>query len=281
MRIRRDRKRRSFGQRLERSLLLGPPTRKPAPPGPVPEEPTGAQRPLALRIGIHVFAVVLPVATAALLIPVRDTIATSTAGLVLVLPVVLVATTGSTTAAALSAATAALAFDVFLTRPYYSFTIDAAADIESALVLGLIALVVATIVTREIEARTRSASRRRELDAIDATTYAVAHADLDRLVEVVTGTVRDLLKAHTCHWSPGFHGTIGPVLDRNATFVGAEGPTLPAAGLEIPVVYRHEELGRLIVRGGSEEPISAEERHTLVTVADLFAAGLALHDHHS
>jgi K+-sensing histidine kinase KdpD len=78
----------------------------------------------------------------------------------------------------------ALAFDVLLTRPYYSFAVDAADDVEAALVLGLLALVVATIVTREIEARGRSSSRRRELAAIDSVAHALAHGDSERLTEV-------------------------------------------------------------------------------------------------
>lgn len=278
----RQRGRRSLGQRLDRwflrAFVLGPGRKPPPPPGPVPDEPSGPERPVAVRVAVYTFAVVVPVAAAALLIPLRNTIAAPTAALILVLPVVLVAIAGSAPAGAVAAVTAALAFDVLLTRPYYTFTIDAAADAEAALVLGLIALVVATLVTREIEARSRSASRHRELIAVDAVAHAIAHTDVDRLTEVVTGTVRDLLDARTCHWADGFHGTIGAVLDRNAQFAGAKGPTLPEAGLEIPVVYWREELGRLIVRGDSPEPISFEERHTLLTVADLFATGLALHD---
>jgi hypothetical protein len=277
----RGRSHRSLGQRFDRWLLrtfvIGPPHRTPPPPRPVPDEPTAPPIPLPARVAIHAFSVAIPVAAAALLIPLRESIAPSTAALILVLPVVLVALTGSATAGALSAIAAALAFDIFHTRPYYSLTIDAADDVESALVLGLIALIVATVVTREVESRTRSSSRRHELAAVDAVAHAVAHADANRLIEVVTGTIADLLDARTCRWSPGFHGTIGPVLNRTGTFAGAAGPTLPAAGLEIPVVYQREELGRLIVRGDSTEPISAEERHTLITIADLFAAGLTLH----
>jgi hypothetical protein len=230
-----------------------------------------------VRVAVHVFATALPVAVAAILVPLREAIAPSTAALVLVLPVVLVALTGSASAGALSAVVAALAFDVFLTRPYYSLSIDAADDVESALVLGVIALVVATVVTREIEARTRSSSRRRELVAVDAVAHAANHVDVDRLIGVVTDTIVDLLDARTCHWLPGFHGTVGAVLDRSTSFAGAGGPALPAAGLEIPVVWGREELGRLVVRGDATEPISAEERRTLVTIADLFATGIVLH----
>lgn len=278
---RRRPRQRSLGQRLDRwfwrAFVLGPPRRMRPPPGPVPDEPIAPPIPLPVRVAIHAFASALPVAAAALLIPLRETIAPSTAALMLVLPVVFVALTGSATAAALSAVAAALAFDIFLTRPYYSFTIDAADDVESAIVLGVVAIVVATVVTREIESRKRSSSRRRELVAVDAVAHAVAHVDLDRLIEITTGTLVDLLDARTCHWSPGFHGTIGGVLDRSTNFTGAEGPALPAAGLEIPVVFGREELGRLIVRGDSNEPISAEERHTLVTIADFFAVGIVLH----
>jgi hypothetical protein len=93
----------------------------------------------------------------------------------------------------------------------------------------------------------------------------------------VTGSIAGLLDARTCRWAPGFHGTVGAVLGRSTAFAGAQGPKIPEAGLEIPVVWRGDELGRRIVRGDSGEPISVEERQTLVTIADLFATGIALH----
>lgn len=249
----------------------------PAPRLPVPDEPVAIRRrpPIVLVI-LVALAVILPVATASLLVPLREAIHTSTATLILVLPVVLVALIAGAGPGAVAAASSALAFDILLTRPYYSFTIEAATDVESALVLGVIALVVSSIVSRELAARSRSSSRRDELTAIEETARALADGDEDRLVEIVTATLRELLGLRSCDWSPGFHGTIHAVLQRDASIVGdRSSPGLPDGFLEVPVTYGGDELGRLVLRADSDAPVSVEERAVVLAIADLFAVGVA------
>ena len=283
MRRRRPRQTRSLGQRLDswltRTLVLGPPRRMAPPPSPMPVEPTtDGGRPVAVRVVVHALAVALLVGVAASLIPLRETITTSTATLVLVLPVVLVAIVGSVSAGAVAAVAAAFAFDVLLTQPYYRFTIDAAADVESAVVLGVIALVVSSLVAREVESRTRSASRLREIEALQATADALSTGSSARLVDAARGAVLGLLRGRVCDWAPGFHGRIGAVLRRDGSLSGSQGSLLPDGWVEIPVVHRNAELGRLVVRTDASAPVSAEERITAVTVADMLAAGLSLLD---
>lgn len=53
------------------------------------------------------------------------------------------------------------------------------------------------------------------------------------------------------------------------------GPELPSAYLEVPVTHAGRELGRLILHSQDAVPVSAEERHTLVAIADILGAGLA------
>ena len=154
--------RRSIGERfvawLVRSYVWGPSRRQAPPEGPVPPEPAAdTGPPLAIRAVLLALAVALPILVAALLIPFRTTLTTSTQTLLLVLPVVAIAIIAHRGTTVVAAVSAALAYDVLLTRPYYSFVIDAAEDIEASLVLGLIGVLVGTFVARELEQRIRSA----------------------------------------------------------------------------------------------------------------------------
>ncbi len=95
------------------------------------------------RLATTFVAALLPLAAAALLSLVRDTVSSATAVLVLVAFVVAAGTTGIR-AAGLAAAVSAVAwFDFFLTEPYNSFAIVGAADLEAAVLL----LVIGGIVT--------------------------------------------------------------------------------------------------------------------------------------
>lgn len=271
---------RSLGERVEwwftRRFTWGPRAKRRRPPGPVPAEPGATlEQPPVVRSALYLFAVALPLAVAVALIPLRGSITASTAALVLVLPVVAVSIAGRAGPGAVSAIAAALAFDVLLTEPHYSVTIDAADDIEAALVLGVIALIVSSLVSREVTARARSAGRHRELAAIDTVTTALSTGDRQQLERAVTDAVRELVGARACDWAPDYHGRVGAVLQRDATVSGAAGPALPELSLEIPVVHREHELGRLIVRTASDAPVSTEERRTLLLISDLFAVGLA------
>lgn len=271
---------RSIGERFERllvrSYVWGPSRQQPEPAGPVPQEPTvDARATVVARSVLMALAVVLPVATAALLIPFRTTLTASTQTLVLVLPVVVVAILAHRVAAVLAAASAALAYDVLLTVPYYSFTIDAAEDIEASIVLGCIGLVVGTLVARELEQRMRSASRAEEVAMFEEVARIAATGRHERLVTATTDGVRSLLGVRSCEWSPGFHGRVGHVMAADGSFDDWQGAALPAGTIELPVVHAGEELGRLLAHTATTAPVSSEERRSALALADVLATGLA------
>ena len=76
-----------------------------------------------------------PFAVSALLVPFRDTFANTNAALILVLVIVAVAATGNRVAGVLAAMSAAVSFDLFLTRPYEQHTITDRADLETTALL--------------------------------------------------------------------------------------------------------------------------------------------------
>lgn len=271
---------RSLGERLERwlirSYVWGPSRAKARPSGPVPDEPTTVdQASLPARAALLALSLVLPAVVAASLIPFRDVITAPTQTLILVLPVLAVAVLAHRGAAALAAVSAALTYDVFLTQPYYSFTIDAAEDVEAALVLGSIGIIAGTLVAREVEARMRSTSRADEVAALQSVSRMLATGNTDRLVEVATERIRDLLDLRSCDWSAGFHGQVGHVMSASGSLTGWRGAGFPDGTVEVPVVNRGTELGRLLLRSRSPAPVSVEERRTVLAVADLLAVGLA------
>lgn len=270
---------RSLGQRfdawLTRSYVWGPSRQKPPPPGPVPPEPTSpSDTPLALRAILFAGAVLLPLLVAALLIPLRTTLTASTLTLVMVLPVVAVAVVGHRRAAVVAGVTAALSYDILLTRPYYSVIIDTAEDVEAALVLGAIGTVVGTLVAKELDARTRAASRADEIAALAATAQAAMSGRHDHLVATATQGIETVLGARSCDWSPGFHGRVGQVMSRDGNFTDWTGAALPDGIVELPVQYAGRELGRLLVRNTGTEPVSSEERRAAIAIADILGAAL-------
>lgn len=225
-------------------------------------------------------AVVGPLLVCLAMVAVRDDIDRSTAALVLVLPVVLVAVVGRRAAAAVAAVVASLSFDVLLTRPYYQFEIHAAEDLETALILLAVGLVVGQLVASETRSRVRSTVRRTQVDALIAVVHATAvPANAPELVDRTVAALTDLLDLREGHWSPGYHGTAYPRLGRDGEISGRAQTTdrapLPGTGVELPVNVGSQEFGRLILIPAGRTPISREERLVAVAIADLFALALS------
>jgi hypothetical protein len=270
--------RRSISDRFEswlvRTYVWGPSQQRR--PGPsVSEEPTRKDdRPVTTRVALFVLGVALPALVAIALIPLRDVVSSSTATLVLVLPVLFATIVAGRTAGIVAAIVAALSYDVFLTRPYYSFTIDAANDVESALVLGGISLVVSMLVSTGLQARGRATSRAAELEALVAAAQVAASGDGAAMAARIEDLLTDYLGLRRCDWSPGFEGTVGHVLERSGRIAGVDEARLPDGYLEVPVVHGTTHLGRIVMRTAPSRDFSLEERRTVVAIADVFAAGL-------
>ena len=68
--------------------------------------------------------------------------------LVLVLVVVVAAVLGGRVGGAVAALVSMASFDFFFTRPYYSFTINSRDDVETAVLLLVVGLIVGELVVR-------------------------------------------------------------------------------------------------------------------------------------
>ncbi|MGW9209749.1 DUF4118 domain-containing protein [Embleya sp. NPDC055664] len=89
-----------------------------------------------------------PVAVAGALAPFRERFAGANVALCMVVVVAAVAANGHRLAGALAALSCTVWFDFFFTKPYESFTITRSADVQMAVLLLLVGLVVSEIAAR-------------------------------------------------------------------------------------------------------------------------------------
>jgi Domain of unknown function (DUF4118) len=243
---------------------------------------TGDRRQANMMIGL-VLAALGPIVVAVILVPFRRELDNANLALVLVLVVVLAAIVGGRRAGAVAAIMATLSFDFFLTRPYLSMDIETSDDIETALVLLGVGLLVGAVASR---GRRSEAGRERAAEAI-ARVHRVAEqvargAPVDDVVASVKVELRALLSLHDC-WLE-FHPFVFvmPRLERGGTIGQSEhrwfegGVALSEDGVELPVLEQGDEVARLVLIGNPKIAVSIEERVVAVALADQLGAALAL-----
>jgi len=105
-------------------------------------------------IAWYVAAVVLPAGSAAALVGVRGTVPNADIALLITGAVVIVATSGRRSAAAVAAVGGTLGYDYFHTVPYHSFSIANHNDLLATFVLGVLTLTVGQIAARGSDTHT-------------------------------------------------------------------------------------------------------------------------------
>jgi K+-sensing histidine kinase KdpD len=144
----------------------------------------------------------LPILVAALLVPFRESLQGATLVLVLVVVVVGVATTGDRVAAAIAAIIAAASFDFFLTRPYTSMRITSAEDLETAVMLLIIGLLVGQLATWGARRRNEANRARDELHRLELVADRIAKdPGTLGLLDMVESEITEMLELETCRFS--------------------------------------------------------------------------------
>lgn len=113
------------------------------------DSPKLSQRLLEVRHLSAMLAVLVPPAAAAALVPLRTHVTNTALALVMVAVVVLVVAPGRRLAALVAGISAGLWFDFFLTRPYESFTISRSADMQTTVLLLVVAVGVGELAARD------------------------------------------------------------------------------------------------------------------------------------
>ena len=125
---------------------------------------------------------------AAALVPLRDEIANANVALVLVVAVVAFASSGRRSAAALAAVAAAAGFNLFHTQPYLSLRISSRDDLETALLLLVVGLVVGEIALRGRRARALAVKERQDLQSLTGLGALVAEGEDPSYVLLATAS---------------------------------------------------------------------------------------------
>ncbi len=223
------------------------------------------------------------IAVGVLLVPLRGDIDTSNLALILVVVVVVAAIVGNRLAAAFAAVVATMAFDFFLVRPYLSMRIDSHDDIETALILLVVGLLVGEVAERARRFRRLEQRSAAAIAAVHGVAEDVAHGvPLPELARNVILELEALLRLHDCWLEFRPFSWPLPRLERAGAIAAPEhrffahGYALPADGLELPVLVRGDEVARLVLLGDPEVAVSVEERIIAVALADQLGAAIAM-----
>ena len=215
----------------------------------------------------------LPIGAAIALVPLRGVMLSTNVALVLVTVVVVVAVAGGWQAGAFAAVTAALSFDFFHTVPYQQLRMTSADDIETTVLLLAVGLIVGHVAARGQRAHSSAEARRGEVRRIYRMAQLVARGDdVAEVIMAAQAELTALLQLRACR----FEGAPLQVrLERLERTDVAAWRELPAAGVELAVLGRGQQLGRFVLDPNPGTAVSLEQRVVAVAVADQVGAVLA------
>jgi K+-sensing histidine kinase KdpD len=222
---------------------------------------------------------VLPLGVVALMAPFRSDFAGPAAALVLVAVIVAVAIVGNRGGGFVATVSATIWFDFFLTRPYEKFAITHRPDIETAVSLFVVGLVVTELAAR---------NRRHHEMATEESDYvgliyriselAVSGVPANVVVDRAGQELTDLLHLRACRYETG--PSPRPVLqienDGHVLISGAVWAVdvmgLPGPELELPVRSRGQTQGRFVLKPTPGYPVELQRRVVAVAIADQVGA---------
>ena len=215
------------------------------------------------------------------LVPFRDHLPNADMALALVVPVLLAAIVGGRIAGAATAVGAALTFDFVFTQPYLSLRIESKDDVATFVVFLIVALVAAEVGIRARRGGAAARELRSELDRLLRVGELSARgADTDDVVMSVRAELIGLFGLDECVYQAERSGPELPRLGNRGALEGAPLVAwgeflLPTGGVEVPVMGRGREIGRLVLYAAEATRASLEKRLVAVAIADELGLTLA------
>lgn len=217
-----------------------------------------------------------PFLVALALVPFRTSLSHTNAALVLVVAVVAVAALGSRTAGVVAALSAAAWYDFFLTRPYETFDITASADVETAVLLLAVGVIVSQLAAR---------ARRLEIVTVtDAAHLARIHRTAalaaDTVVDGVRRELTELLGLDACRFEYGtLMGQPPRLRDDGSVTVGRRAWDVDSSGwpegeIELRAYGNGRYLGRFMLTPGPGPAAPLQARVVAATLADQTGSAL-------
>jgi len=228
-------------------------------------------------------ACLLPIAVAGALVPLRDVIVSTNVALALVVTVVVAAIAGGRQAGAVAAVMSVASYDFFFTQPYLSLRINSRDDVETAVLLLVVGLIVGTLASRARREKASAAAGRTELQRIFRIADQVARGDeATAVISSAQVELTALLGLEECRFEAPPYGEQLPRMERSGVIAGLHdyrftrgGFELPASGVALPVLARGQQVARFVLRPTPDVGLSLEERVVAVALADQVGGALA------
>ena len=226
-------------------------------------------------------ALAAPPAAAAALIPARAHTDNANLALALVVVVVAVATLGHRLATIVGAVSAAVWFDFFQTRPYYSFTISAHDDVVTAVLLLAVGIAVGELAIRTRRSRRAVKQGSDDLAHLHAIAELVAGGEKPEIAVVTVATeLRRLFDLDDCTFEPAPFDSIPKIarFERSGNVVlgglnwGVGTMGLPGKQVELIVSGYGRTFGRFLLVPQPGQPVSFDRRIVAIALADQVAA---------
>ncbi|WP_432182865.1 DUF4118 domain-containing protein [Streptomyces sp. NBC_00063] len=222
-----------------------------------------------------------PFVVALALVPFRTGLSQTNAALVLVVVIVAIAALGSRPAGAVAALSAAAWFDFFLTRPYQTFDIRASGDIETAVLLLTVGLIVSQLAARARHLEVITVTDAGYLARIHETAELAQSAkSSDTVVDHVRHQLTELLGLRACRFEYGTLMGQPPRLQPDGTVaVGrkrwdVDSKGWPDGETELRAYGNGHYLGRFMLTPGPGSVPPLQARLVAVTLADQTGAAL-------
>jgi cbb3-type cytochrome oxidase subunit 3 len=197
------------------------------------------------------------------------------------------ASAGERPAGLVSAASAALGFDFFLTRPYGQLSIASAHDMQTTLLLLLVGVAVTEIAYRRRRQQEVASARLGYLQGVEsaATVAAQGSSSPSAFIEAVAAQITQVMGLARCRFDYGT-GLDYPRLEADGNLLwrdqvwDVDNFGLPAGkDTELVVMSGGRFMGRFLLRAGPGAPPSVAQRQVAVALAAQAGAALgANHD---
>jgi Domain of unknown function (DUF4118) len=251
-------------------------------PGPNPPHPDTAP-----TLAAWASALVLPIGVAAACIPLRAHVAAADVALLLAVIILVAATLGGRLTGAVAALEAAVAFDLFFTKPYYSLRINRAEDVETAVLMLIVGVAIGEIVTRGRRDRHAAHVSRSNLERVSRFTELAAGGERPgRLIRVARRELIDLLELDDAEFErPPFFDAL-PRLNHSGLSIppalSTDGDTAARRGqIELPIWAEGLEVGRFVLMLPDDATgleFAPQARTSALALADQLGVALLAHD---
>ncbi len=228
-----------------------------------------------------VAAVVLPLGVAAILVPFRLSFANTASALILVAVIVAVAALGNRFSGFVATVSATLWFDYFLTQPYERLAITHRPDVETAVCLFAVGIIVTELAARN---RHHHATAAEEADYIaliyDMAEMVASGAPASQVLDRVQSEMVQLLHLRACRYESGLGDRPMMRLEHDGQVMlggrvwSVHRMGLPGPEMELLVQRRGELLGRFVLTPTPGYAVSYRRRMVAVALADQVSAAL-------